>query len=518
MNTPTKSSGAKWMRGFLFFLGALVTLVVLFYVVENWRGERDWGAYKQQMEAKGEKFDLAAFVPPRVPDEQNFAMTPFLAPLFDFEPGTQKQRDTNAVKRIQDFASSLPSGPGRAEWAISKRADLAQWLAASRKPADASTKPAVEQTSGEADRAKAASSVLERLGEYNPILDELHAASRRPYCRFNINYDVENPVTIMLPHLTVMRRVCSVVQLRALARLASGQTDAAFDDVNFMFYLSDSMKNEPVLVSLLVRVANLNMTVQVVWEGLIDHRWSDAQLQALQTRLQSFDILADYKQTLQGERAGFGNGTIEFLIKSPNRDALFAMTDGQSSLLGRMILGLVPRGWFRMEQLNYNRVFDSMFFPTFDAATKRVYPRTMAANSEALNKSTRNRFRVVFQHRVLVALLCPALDACLLRLSNAQTMVDEAMIACALERHRLANGQFPETLDALAPRFVATVPHDIISGEPLKYRRTDDGQFVLYSVGWNEKDDGGVPSMTNDKPPRTDLKQGDWVWRYPAKK
>ena len=52
----------------------------------------------------------------------------------------------------------------------------------------------------------------------------------------------------------------------------------------------------------------------------------------------------------------------------------------------------------------------------------------------------------------------------------------------------------------------------MLTGEPYKYRRTEDGRFVLYSVGWDEKDDGGVPGKT-----LFDEKQGDWVWEYPAK-
>ncbi len=64
-------------------------------------------------------------------------------------------------------------------------------------------------------------------------------------------------------------------------------------------------------------------------------------------------------------------------------------------------------------------------------------------------------------------------------------------IACALERYHLAHGEYPETLDALMPQFMEKMPHDIIGGQPLHYRRTDDGKFLLYSVGWNETDDGG---------------------------
>jgi hypothetical protein len=67
------------------------------------------------------------------------------------------------------------------------------------------------------------------------------------------------------------------------------------------------------------------------------------------------------------------------------------------------------------------------------------------------------------------------------------------------------------------PQFIAQIPHDIINGEPLHYRRTDEGQFVLYSVSWNETDDGGVVGMTDGKTPVTDLNKGDWVWRYPSK-
>jgi hypothetical protein len=97
-----------------------------------------------------------------------------------------------------------------------------------------------------------------------------------------------------------------------------------------------------------------------------------------------------------------------------------------------------------------------------------------------------------------------------------QTAVDMATLACALERHRLANGQFPEKIEALTPRFMAKLPNDIITGEPLKYRRTDGGKFFLYSVGWNETDDGGVIATTPGKPYLQERAQGDWVWQYPA--
>ena len=94
-----------------------------------------------------------------------------------------------------------------------------------------------------------------------------------------------------------------------------------------------------------------------------------------------------------------------------------------------------------------------------------------------------------------------------------------ARMAIALERYRLAHGEFPESLDALAPQFMEKIPHDIINGQLLHYRQTDDGQFVLYSVGWNETDDGGVVALDGPfgKSGNVDNRKGDWVWRYPQK-
>src|SRR5947207_1417432 len=90
--------------------------------------------------------------------------------------------------------------------------------------------------------------------------------------------------------------------------------------------------------------------------------------------------------------------------------------------------------------------------------------------------------------------------------AHNQALVNEAQIACALECYRLAHGDYPETLDALAPQFIAQIPHDIIGGEPLIYRQTIGGFFLLYSIGWNETDDDG-------KDGGTDFTEGDWVWK-----
>jgi hypothetical protein len=65
-----------------------------------------------------------------------------------------------------------------------------------------------------------------------------------------------------------------------------------------------------------------------------------------------------------------------------------------------------------------------------------------------------------------------------------------ASAALAVERYRLGTGQLPESLAALVPDYVQSVPEDPFDGAALRYRRLDEG-FVVYSVGEDGVDDGG---------------------------
>ena len=86
---------------------------------------------------------------------------------------------------------------------------------------------------------------------------------------------------------------------------------------------------------------------------------------------------------------------------------------------------------------------------------------------------------------------------------RTQAALKQAVVACALERYRIQHDAYPESLQALVPGFLDKVPHDIVDGAPLRYRRLASTNFVLYSVGWNGQDDAGIS--------KSDL---DWVWKY----
>jgi hypothetical protein len=59
----------------------------------------------------------------------------------------------------------------------------------------------------------------------------------------------------------------------------------------------------------------------------------------------------------------------------------------------------------------------------------------------------------------------------------------------ALAAYHADNGEYPEQLDSLVPKYIAQLPHDLYDDQsPLHYRRESSG-YLLYSVGSNGRDE-----------------------------
>jgi len=521
---PNEKSRIPWLRTrvvrrLLIALAWIVTLVVLFYAEEDWRGWHAWNNYHLQLEASGAQLDYRAFIPKPIPDDQNFAAVPVIESWFTQRTNFNKKWSDNyslASGMLGSQTNPNPPAPEGNSYQGGERyfLDLVAWKTAFAAIQSGRTNSNEKLSSGKLDlasRAVVAPAVVAGLVSSETELNQLRAASDRPSARYAVVYDLDNPWGILLPHLGNIKRTVQRLQLRACAELASGQSDRALADVKLMLYLADSAKDEPFLISYLVRLACVHLAIQPVWEGLAEHAWSDAQLQELQVLFQQCDFFPQMEHSLASERAA---AILTAGLLERGKYHLNDLTDDPShsgSALANLFGRIVPRGWYYQEQLNYCRLFQLQLAGAFDASQKRVFPEQIGSNVKALDKvfAGRNPFTTICtRHQLLAVLLLPTLHKIPLRAAAAQTAVDEAAIACALERCRLANGQFPETLEVLVPRFISQLPNDVISGEPYKYHLTNDGQFVLYSVGWNEKDDGGVPGKTlfNEK-------EGDWVWR-----
>ncbi|MDE3068311.1 MAG: hypothetical protein KGJ60_12260 [Verrucomicrobiota bacterium] len=512
----------KNIRRSLFGVACFVTLIALFYAEEDWRGKHDWERFKRQWEAKGEHFSFASVVPPPVPADENFALTPIVASsyeaLFDKNGNEVKPRNTNVVDRLWMLSwrdNPWTKKPNDSVWPEAKFVDLEAWQDFFRStPPTNSPRADATNTFPMAPKAQSPSDdVLLALSKYNSAIAKLRQASRLPYSRFPLTYDKEPPGEILLPHLAPLKSCVQTLMLRAIAELQNGQSDQAFADVKLMLYLINSIRSEPFLISHLVRIAMLQITLQPIYDGLAEHKWSDAQLNELDSELAKLNFMADFKLAMRGEMILCQIGFFDYLRHHPKElPVMINASAGTPPILARTLLDLIPKGWFYQNQLRCARAMEGIL--QVANAKEEIFFPSMARKMDTTMKTERRHLNA---SNLIEPLLLPTLAPAAERFAYAQESADLARMAIALERYHLAHGEYPASLDVLAPQFIKKLPHDIIGGRALHYRRTADGQFVLYSVGWNETDDGGTVAFTEGKSPRVDISEGDWVWRYPAK-
>ena len=87
----------------------------------------------------------------------------------------------------------------------------------------------------------------------------------------------------------------------------------------------------------------------------------------------------------------------------------------------------------------------------------------------------------------------------------------------AVMRYEKEKGEYPASLKELVKAgFLKKLPIDPYSNAPLVYRRIESG-FIIYSVGMNLTDDGGVLGLSSRGTPRMWMDNGDWVFWPVAK-
>lgn len=511
-------SGWRWLIGRearrLYGWTALfaVSTVALFYNVELWRGKRAWAALVREAKERGEPLDYEALSPPQPPDERNFAKAPLFAPLFE-----EHARD--AVDRPAEFFSpqlreiervAIPffcPGTPFAPWLEGRGTSLLEfWMfyfQTNRPPTLT-------------NEIEAAGRILAKLEKQRPILDELRPFSSRPECWFPLWRTL--PADFMTRQRNAMNGLSRLLRVRASAELALNRPDTAFEDMLFVLRLADHGRQRPQPSSMAYARHHLVVldALQPLWDGLAKRCWNAAQVAELQRQLERLDFLGDYPAAVRADALTMAT-FVELLIPtagtSRSQPALDIWVDDQSAF--RWVRFFYPSGWSLQDQAVIHRFHLETTSRHLDLAARRIAGSPRRDQPPGLFASSDLIFYVF---------MCPKVQEMFGQACGSfafvQTAVDLATLACALERYRLANGEFPAALDALVPLFVAKLPHDVITGEPLKYRRTDGGGFVIYSVGFNKVDDGGKPcarqkNWQGQPEPRFDLDHNDWVWICP---
>ena len=314
--------------------------------------------------------------------------------------------------------------------------------------------------------------------------------THRPSCRFDHNY--EAGFSMPMPHLSGMRNLIRILGAKACLEAQAGRSEAAWNLVQTQLRFADALRKEPILISQLVRFASIRTSCDTVQKISETAPPNEEQYRSIDRLLLDYDDNTPLILALDGERLLGGEWAFNLLKNGPVK-SLGALSS-QESGFGNVLLALYSA------------------FKPLSLADHAAYLRIMGEHARSAREpySLGERSALdaqINRVHIVTSMIVPALG----RVKEVYwEMIAEMRVTragLALLQSKKAQGAFPQTLERLDLKQV----NDPFSNGPLLYRPGPDG-FVLYSIGPDQKDNGGSP-----KPKK---QQADWdiVWQFPGRR
>lgn len=457
MSSPIKT--LLWRTA---IVAALIILIAGgFYAEENARGLNAWKKVQHDLAARGESLNWNDFIPPPVPDSQNFYKAPMMTEWFIKATNGGSAYNLNKLMANPDTTAS-----------------------------------AIDEIS--------ASNYLAWCMAFEPEFNQIRDALKRPLARLDGNYST--PWLEPIPNFVNYRAINLVLAHRAKCHLLLGESSKALDDLTLLDGLNMTLASDgkpTTLVASMIHTAIAAVYCDAIAYGLDAHLWRTPELSILQKQLGEIHLLPAVANSLRSDRAGSCHA-----LDSTSVDEFIRVMGAPKSMsdLGWL---LMPRGWIYQNEAVIASVEDGTI-ACINLTNQTISP----FKAKAANQYVERALNHVTPWNFIAAISVPSFTKAEQTMARNQTWVDHAQIVCALERFHLASGKYPASLGELVPQYLEKIPHDIITGKPMPYQSKDGQNFTLYSIGWNEIDDGGITVRNSSG--NEDRESGDWVWHYPT--
>jgi hypothetical protein len=298
-------------------------------------------------------------------------------------------------------------------------------------------------------------------------------AAAMPGCSFEHDYSLG--ISMPLPELHRLTHAATLLAYDALAKAEDGDARGALDDVAAIYGVAGHV-NDPLLV-VVMKAIGIDTTGTKALEDVLSLVTLPPDL-GRPTLPEEATYRRAVRRAMATEDVIFGMATFAALAEGDQSVIDAAAREG----LGTGIPGSIFYRVFLLQDdlAAYRRVMHEMqqlaAKPYYEARPDwQVHGQSWQGHKRGL----------------VTMILAPAAE----RVVTAATEADAgrllARAALALTAFKAKTGSYPDTLDALVPDFLPRVPSDPFSGRPLRLRRDGNG-LVIYSVGRDLKDDGGV--------------------------
>jgi hypothetical protein len=334
---------------------------------------------------------------------------------------------------------------------------------------------------------------LDRLIEKNRRALELvlEAAGKpcfRLAARRDRNYvELFNPVKM----ITAIR----MLGIDAVFQADMGKTEAALEQCRRGMLFAQRLLDEPFLFSYLVSSANMKC-LMICLNRIASGRNIDPELMFRTMKGLNPQLWREeYAQTCHGER---------ILEKEEFFDVIRGKTEALRPGFPYRIFLWLTRPLAKSEILKIHS-----YFLDLERQARLPYYQT-----REFQKKLRQKENSLGLFEKLSGMSLPSFSSVLVKEANLESFILTARIGLACKIFKQQQGRFPENIAALVPRILTEEPLDPFTGKPFIYR-LQDGGFIVYGLGSNEKDDGGrgtlIPSQLIMQ------KDDDIAWREAGK-
>jgi RNA polymerase sigma factor (sigma-70 family) len=313
-------------------------------------------------------------------------------------------------------------------------------------------------------------------------------AAQYDQSRYPVDFTRDALDGLHLTHLNNIKRGAQTVMVAAMLDAENQQGRPAADDVLLLFALTRSLKNEPVVISQLVRVAIMAMSLgaleQVVNRTTVPGASLSEMAQTLEALEKSDANGEGFNRSLIGERVMVMN----HFKRSTIPDLVSAVADSTTDEQRQLFVKRLKRfGGIKAEQAYVEAAFQK-----FLSARKEPFPERLSNSKDVQQQASENPDGLLLLNNAWLtgyAGLEKAEAKCLANLRLAR-------VAVALEQFRADRSRYPTALSQLTPVYLDVVPADPFDGQPLRYRPEGAG-YILYSIGPDLKDDFGQRMKAN---------------------
>jgi hypothetical protein len=321
------------------------------------------------------------------------------------------------------------------------------------------------------------------LATNQTLLALLHSAAALTNSRYPI--DLKQGFQLLLPYLAKVKGSVQLLTTQALFDASTGEIDKALEDLRAASGVADSLADEPLIISQLVRISSWAIICKRCELLLNGASLSGQQLNTLQTLIQNGERSNAMVRALAGERA---SGLAAFM-GSADRMYIFGGSSSTPPGLKDQLRTSLFFGLLRSTGiLQKDKAFYLDVMATNIAAAEAPFPERLTLAQQASTAALSPPSKLMIFSRIML----PALGKAMQRDGDHTARIRTAQTAIAIERYRRAhNGDLPADLDQLVPTYLPSLPCDPFDGKPLRFKRRDSG-YVVYSIGSDLRDDGGA--------------------------